>query len=73
VEKDHGLDTGEWLTVSEAADMLKVHEETVRRWVRAGELPVLDLGGQKTGYRILRTELDRFLRERYGPVGKDAA
>ena len=73
MDTDQGLDAGEWLTVSEAADILKVNEETVRRWVRAGELPVLDLGGQKTGYRILRAELDRFLRERYGPAGKDAA
>lgn len=73
MEPEQGLDSGEWLTVKETSDTLKVHEETVRRWIREGELPVLDLGGQKTGYRILRTELDRFLRERYGLVGKDAA
>ena len=64
---------GSWLTVQEVADYLKVTQETVRRWIRGGALPVLDLGGQKTGYRILRSELERFLAERYGLVGKEAA
>ena len=64
---------GEWLTVQDVAELLKVNEETVRRWIRGGELVVLDLGGARAGYRIRRDELDRFIRERYGPVGKDAA
>ena len=63
----------EWLTVEQVADLLQVAQETVRRWIRGGELPVLDLGGPKTGYRIRRAELDRFIAGRYGPVGKDAA
>ena len=63
----------EWLTVEQVADLLQVAQETVRRWIRSGELPVLDLGGPKTGYRIRRDELDRFIQARYGPVGKDAA
>ena len=61
------------MTVRDIADYLKVHEETVRRWIRDGELEVLDLGGQKTGYRIRRGALDTFIAARYGPVGKDAA
>ncbi len=64
---------GEWLTVQDVAELFKVNEETVRRWIRGGELAVLDLGGPRAGYRIRRDELDRFIRERYGPVGKDAA
>ena len=64
---------GEWLTVQDVAELFKVNEETVRRWIRGGELAVLDLGGARAGYRIRRDELDRFIRERYGPVGKDAA
>ncbi len=63
----------EWLTVPEVADYFRISEETVRRWIRGGELAVLDLGGARAGYRIRRDELDRFIRERYGPVGKDAA
>ena len=63
----------EWLTVEQVADLLQVAQETVRRWIRSGELPVLDLGGSKTGYRIRRSDLDAFIAERYGPVGKDVA
>jgi excisionase family DNA binding protein len=63
----------EWLTVDEVAGELKVNVETVRRWIRAGDLPVLDLGGPKTGYRIRRSELDQFIAQRYGPQGKTEA
>ncbi len=57
-----------WLTVSEIAERLKVSQETVRRWVRGGQLPVLDLGGPKMGYRIREDDLAAFLDERYGPL-----
>jgi excisionase family DNA binding protein len=62
----------EWLTVQQVADVLQVHEETVRRWIREGELPVLDLG-RKAGYRIRPADLEAYIAARYGPVGKDAA
>ena len=62
-----------WLTVEQVAELLQVAQETVRRWIRSGELPVLDLGGPKTGYRIRRSELEVFIAARYGPVGKVAA
>lgn len=70
---DDDVREDEWMTVRDVAAYLKVHEETVRRWIRDGELAVLDLGGQKTGYRVRRDALDRFIAERYGPVGKGAA
>jgi excisionase family DNA binding protein len=63
----------EWMTVQEVADLFRVNEETVRRWIRSGELPVLDLGGPRAGYRIRREDLDRFTQQRYGPTGKAAA
>lgn len=62
-----------WLTVEQVAELLQVNPETVRRWIRSGELPVLDLGGPKTGYRIKRSEVDAFIAQRHGPVGKDEA
>ena len=62
----------EWMTVKEVATELQVHEETVRRWIRDGELPVADLGG-KAGYRIKRGDLDAFLDRRYGSPKKAAA
>ncbi len=63
----------EWLTVEEVADFFRVNVETVRRWIRAGDLPVLDLGGPRVGYRIKRSDLDAFISKRYGPMGKIAA
>lgn len=66
------MSTEGWLTVEEVAKLFRVAEETVRRWIRAGELPVLDLGGRKGGYRIKRADLDGFIEQRYGPVVKIA-
>jgi excisionase family DNA binding protein len=53
------------LTVEEVARRLSVHVDTVRRWIRSGELKAINLGGP-AGYRITKTELDRFIRERTG-------
>lgn len=52
----------EYLTVGEAAELLGVSKDTLRRWDRAGKLkarrhPI-------TGYRLyLRGELERLLRQ----------
>jgi len=63
----------EWLTVRNIVEELKVHEESVRRWIRSGELPAILLGSAKGGYRVRRTDFDRFLSEKFGAVGKAAA
>jgi excisionase family DNA binding protein len=55
--------TTPYLTVEDVAKELAVAPETVRRWIRNGELNALNLGGP-AGYRIARAELDRFIRER---------
>ena len=62
------LSRDEWLDSQDVADLVGVGVETVRRWIRAGELPVLDLGGPKGGYRVRRSDLDAFLRRRYRPA-----
>jgi excisionase family DNA binding protein len=67
------MSPGQWLTVREVAEELQVTEETVRRWIRAGELEVLELGGPRAGCRIRRDELERFIKQRYGRLGKIAA
>lgn len=54
-----------WLTVREVADQLQVTEETVRRWIRRGELGALELGGPRTVYRIRTDDLDHFMWQRY--------
>lgn len=56
---------GKWLSIRDIADALQVKEETVRRWIRRGELPIIDLGSSRAGYRIHPADLEEFIRERY--------
>lgn len=44
-------------TVHEVADLLKVNEATVRRWIRDGELRAIDIG---KGWRIADADLVAF-------------
>jgi excisionase family DNA binding protein len=48
------------LTVDEAADRLRVHPETVRRWLRSGKLRG-NLLSERAGYRIPASEVERLL------------
>lgn len=67
------MDRGEWMTVDEVASLFRVSIETVRRWIRSGELKALDLGGPRMGYRILRTDVDAFARPKYGAIKRAPA
>jgi excisionase family DNA binding protein len=49
------------LSVEEVAKELAVNPETVRVWIRSGELVALSIG---RGYRIARADLDDFIRRR---------
>ena len=49
------------LSVDEIADELGVNPETVRVWIRSGELVAFSIG---KGYRISRADLDDFIRRR---------
>lgn len=60
----------EWLTVAEVVAELKLHEETVRRWIREGRLPATSLGTSRSGYRVRRSDLDRLLSEGVDIEGK---
>jgi excisionase family DNA binding protein len=53
----------ELLTVSEVAKALRVHEVTVRRWVKQGTLEAVVLPHPKTRqiYRVTRATLDGIL------------
>jgi len=55
-----------WL-VEEIAAHLRVQEETVRRWLRGGQLHGMLLSRQ-TGWRIADSELRRFITERGGTL-----
>ncbi len=52
----------EYVTVDEAADRIGVHPQTVRRWLRAGQM-IGTLISRTAGYRIPREEVERVLQE----------
>jgi excisionase family DNA binding protein len=52
------------LTVAEAARRLRLSEKTVRRRIRAGELPALRLGDGRAPLRVSADELDAWIAER---------
>ncbi len=52
----------ELLTVEQVAEELKLHPDTVRRYIREKKLRSIRLSG--TAHRIRRSELERFLKER---------
>lgn len=51
----------ELLTVAEVAQRLKLHQETIRRWIREGKLTAIRLGRTQAGYRIRTSDLQLFL------------
>jgi excisionase family DNA binding protein len=55
----------ELMTVQEVADRLKVNADTVRRWLREGQLTGVQLG-DRAGYRRAESDLQRFLEARRG-------
>lgn len=55
-------DDDKLLTTDEVADILRVHITTVRRMLRNGTLMYIEIAPRE--YRVRRSELDRFLRER---------
>lgn len=57
----HTSDFKMFVTPQQAADILGVTDETVRRWVGAGRLPAKRVGPSGR-YRILRSDLDGMVR-----------
>ena len=51
----------DWLTVRDVVELLEIHPDTVRRWIRTGKLPGKFFGGSM-GYRIRRADLRGLLR-----------
>ncbi len=57
-------------TVEEVATQLSVHPETVRNWIKSGQLAAINLGGA-AGYRISESDLADFLQKRRGLAHRD--
>ncbi len=51
-----------WLTVKQVSENLGVHEDTVRIWLRTGQLKGRLLS-RRAGWRIAAADLDAFMRE----------
>ena len=51
------------LTVADVAGRIGAHEQTVRSWIKSGELKAARFG-TRIGYRIKRSDYDDFLRRR---------
>ena len=49
------------LTIHEVADLLKVTEATVRRWIKHKELAAVEFNRE---YRVARKHLEKFVTER---------
>ncbi len=53
----------EYFTVREVADRLKVHPQTLKDWLRSGELEGVNFGG-RTGWRVTDAQLRDFVERR---------
>ena len=62
----------QYLQLSEVAETLAVSIDTVRAWIKKGELKAADVsltkGSQKPRLRVLKEDLDTFLTLRMVPV-----
>jgi excisionase family DNA binding protein len=59
-------DIGEFLTVAEVAELLKLNQQTVRNWIDQGSLPALKVGRR---VRIKRSDLEHMLEQGYVKSG----
>jgi len=60
-----------WLTVAQVADVVQVHPETVREWLRTGKLRGTLLS-RRAGWRVREGDVQRFLAGELGDVGGKA-
>ena len=67
------MDGERWLTVAQAAELIQIHPETLRGWLRAGRFPGTMPGGRRLGWRIRRSDVERFLSGELGAEVDDPA
>ncbi len=64
IRKKFVLKEGNFLSTEDVAKILSVKDEVVRDLIRRQELPAVKIG---KAYRIIETDLQVFLNERYTP------
>jgi len=57
------METEKWLSVQDLVERLGVHEQTVRRWIKTGQLTAYALG-DRAGYRIAPEDVQAFMDRR---------
>lgn len=54
----------EYFSMEEIAELLGVHISTVRRWIREGRLPAINVcTSKRSRWRVSQAALDEFLEE----------
>jgi excisionase family DNA binding protein len=55
----------ELLTVHEVAEILRVDDSTVRRWIKSGAIEAVTLPhvNERTAYRVRRSTVDKLLEK----------
>jgi len=61
----------EYLTVTEAANLVRVSPSTIRRWIREGNLPAYPLGPRRVGLK--RDDLTTLVIPLNGDPGREGA
>ncbi len=55
------MSSSEFLTLNETADMLRLSQLTIWRYIKSGKLPAYKIGRD---WRIKRTELEQFIESK---------
>lgn len=58
-QKENGEENGQFLTTNEIAEILRVHQRTVQRWISSNRLKATKVGPKIL--RVRRQDLDEFL------------
>lgn len=64
----HSTGRRSFLTPQEVSDLLRVSAQTVRRWIKEGNLPAYKVG---RGWRVRDDDLDRWLRQQRSTTDAD--
>jgi excisionase family DNA binding protein len=51
------------LTTKDVAHILKIHEQTARRWCRDGDIPAIQFADRT--YRVKRDDLEKFMQKKH--------